>query len=67
MVGDRHRGELQLGCLLHEPVEATGAIEERKLGVQMKMNKVRVRHNTNLASHGGNTKKQSFERFDGEG
>jgi hypothetical protein len=30
--------------------------------VQMKMNKVRVRHDTNLASSGNNTKKQSLRQ-----
>jgi hypothetical protein len=29
---------------VHEPVKAAGAIEQGKLGVQMQMNKIGVRH-----------------------
>ena len=48
MVGDGERGEFQLMRLVHQPVQPAGAIEQRILGVQMEMNKVRVRHAVNL-------------------
>jgi hypothetical protein len=56
-------------CLFHQPVKAAGSIEQRKLGVQMQMNKVRVRHDINLAFYREDTKWQSFKilfrRLDG--
>jgi hypothetical protein len=33
---------------VHEPVQTTSPIEQRVLGVQMEMNKVRVRHGFKL-------------------
>ena len=48
MVGDGQRGEFQFMRLVHQPVQPAGAIEQRILGVQMQMNKVRVRHGTKL-------------------
>src|ERR1017187_10227558 len=42
VVGDGQRGEFQFMRLLDELVHAAGAIEQRILGVQMEMNKVRV-------------------------
>src|ERR1019366_3065065 len=41
-------------------VHTARAIEQGILGVQMQMDKVSVRHDDNLASCGGNTKRQSF-------
>jgi len=48
--------------LFHQPVQTAGAIEQRILGVQMEMNKIRVRHGTNLTSHHRTTKPQSFRQ-----
>ena len=48
VVGDGERGEFQFMGLVHQPVQPAGAIEQRILGVQMEMNKVRVRHGTKL-------------------
>jgi hypothetical protein len=42
--------------LVHQPVHPAGAIEQRILGVQMKMNKVRVRHGGSLTFHRQDTK-----------
>src|SRR5688572_25615105 len=50
VIGDRQRGETQIASLVHQPIEAAGAVEQRILGVQMKMNEVSVRHRTNLAA-----------------
>ena len=44
MIGYRQGRELQLMRFIHEPVHAASAIEQRILGVNMKMNKVSVRH-----------------------
>ena len=44
VIGDGQGGELQFARLLHQPVQAAGAIEQRILGVQMQMNKIGVRH-----------------------
>ena len=44
VVGDRQRRQLQLMGPIHQPVQPTSAIEQGILGVQMQMNKVRVRH-----------------------
>jgi hypothetical protein len=46
--------------LVHQPVQPAGAIEQRILGVQMQMNKVRVRHGGSLTFHHQDTKTQSF-------
>ena len=59
VVGDGERGKFQLMRLVHQPVQPAGAIEQRILGVQMKMDKVRVRHGNNLTSHRQDTKTQS--------
>ena len=48
VVGHRQRGELQLVRLLHQPVQPASPIEQRILGVQMKMDKFRVRHGSSL-------------------
>ena len=48
MIGDRQGGNLQLMRLLHQPVEAAGAIEQRILGVQMEMNKISMRHEATM-------------------
>jgi hypothetical protein len=48
--------------LVHQPVEPAGAIEQRILGVQMKMDKVRVRHEMNLTSNHEDTKTQSSKQ-----
>jgi hypothetical protein len=34
--------------LLHQSIQTAGAIEQRVLGVEMEMNKIRVRHAANL-------------------
>ena len=47
VVGDRQRGKLQLMRLLHQSVETAGPVEQRILGVQMEMDKIRVRHEAN--------------------
>src|SRR5436190_20758898 len=44
MVSERESRKLQLMRLLHQPVQTTGPIEQRILGVQMEMNKLSVRH-----------------------
>ena len=44
VIGDRQRRELQLMRLVHQPVQPASPIEQRILGVQMKMDKFRVRH-----------------------
>jgi hypothetical protein len=49
--------------LVHEPVKAACAIEQRILGVQMQMNKIRVRHETILTLNREDTKRQSFGNF----
>jgi hypothetical protein len=46
--------------LVHQPIHTARAIEQRILGVQMKMNKVSVRHETILSSNHKDTKRQSF-------
>src|SRR5262245_14887722 len=50
VVGYRQRGEFEVVGLLHERLEATRAIEQRVFGVQMKMDKIRVRHRSTLTS-----------------
>ena len=60
VVGDGERGEFQFMGLVHQPVQPAGAIEQRILGVQMEMNKVRVRHEGSLTFHREDTKTQSF-------
>jgi hypothetical protein len=47
--------------LVHQPVQPAGAIEQRILGVQMEMNKVRVRHEDSLTFHREDTKTQSYQ------
>jgi hypothetical protein len=47
--------------LVHQPVQAAGAIEQRILGVQMKMDKIRVRHEESLTFHHQDTKTQSYQ------
>jgi hypothetical protein len=44
--------------LVHQPVQTAGAIEQRILGVQMEMNKIRVRHEDSLTFHRQDTKMQ---------
>jgi hypothetical protein len=46
--------------LVHQPVRPAGAIEQRILGVQMEMNKVRVRHGDSLTSNRQDTKTQKY-------
>src|SRR5207248_10559364 len=48
VVRQRQRGHSQFMRPLHEPVQTTGAIEQRELRMQMEMNKVGMRHNRNL-------------------
>src|SRR6185369_327131 len=48
MIGNRERRKLQFMRLLQQSIQTTGAIEQRVLGVEMEMNKIRVRHATNL-------------------
>ena len=50
VVGDRQRGKSQLMRLVHQPIQSASAIEQRILRVQMKVDKVRVRHAKNLTS-----------------
>ena len=38
VLGDRNRRHLQLDRLIEQLVDAAGAVEQRKLGVQVKMN-----------------------------
>jgi hypothetical protein len=40
--------EIQFMRLFHQPIQAACPIEQRILGVQMQVNKVGVRHNSNL-------------------
>jgi hypothetical protein len=49
--------------LVHQPVQTAGTIEQGILGVQMKTNKVRVRHEDSLTSDCQDTKPQSFENY----
>ncbi len=44
----RQRGEFQFMGLVHQPVEAARPVEQRILGVQMKMDKIRMRHAANV-------------------
>jgi len=64
VVGDGQRGELQFMGLVHQPVQPAGAIEQRILGMEMKMNKVRVRHGHSLAFNPKDTKTQSDRHGD---
>src|SRR5947207_3824315 len=48
VVGNRERGEFEFMGLFHQPVETTGPIEQRIFGVQMEMDKIRVRHGATL-------------------
>ena len=48
VVGDGERGEFQLVGLLQQPIQPARAIEQGILGVEMEMNKDRVRHAGNL-------------------
>ena len=48
VVGKRERGELQIMGLLHQPVQTAGAIQQRILRMQMEVDKVRMRHETNV-------------------
>ena len=48
VVGDGEGGKFQFMGLVHQPVQPAGAIEQGILGVQMEMNKVRVRHGSTL-------------------
>ena len=59
VVGDGQRGKFQFMGLFHQPVQTAGAIEQRILGVQMEMNKVRMRHGDSLTSNHKYTKTQS--------
>ncbi len=61
VIGDGERGELQFMRFFHQPVQPAGAIEQRILGVQMKMNKVRMRHGNRLTLKRRHTKTQSFK------
>ena len=47
VVGDGQGGELEFAGLLHQPVQTAGAIEQGVLGVQMKMDKIGMSHDTN--------------------
>src|SRR6266545_4572441 len=49
VVGDREGGKLQFMRLVHQPVEAAGAVEQRILGVQMEVDKIRMRHEARLS------------------
>ena len=44
VLGDRQRRHLEPGRLVEQLVDAAGAIEQRILGVQMKMNEFLVSH-----------------------
>jgi len=44
VVGERQRGEFQRLRLLHEAVETARPVEQRVLGMQMEMDKIRMRH-----------------------
>ena len=58
VVGDGQCGEFQFMGLVHQPVQPAGAVEQRILGVQVEMNKVRVRHGGSLAFQREDTKTQ---------
>jgi hypothetical protein len=53
--------------LVHRPVQPAGAIEQGILGVQMEMDKVRVRHAGSLTSNRQDTKTQSLRWIITEG
>ena len=59
VVGDGQRGKFQFMRLVHQPVQPAGAIEQGILGVQVQMNKVRVRHGNRL--HSGGKSKQEWD------
>jgi hypothetical protein len=50
VIGDGQRWEFELMRLLHQPVETAGAIEQRILGVQVKVDKFSVRHHQELTA-----------------
>ena len=62
VVGDGQRGKFQFVRLFHQFVQTACAIEQGILGVQVQMNKVRVRHEINLTSNQQDTKPQSFRQ-----
>jgi hypothetical protein len=48
VVGQRERIELQFVRLVHQPVKAAGTVQQAILGMQVEMDKFRVRHRLNL-------------------
>src|SRR5689334_17169341 len=48
VISERERREFQLVCLVHELVQTARPIKERKLRMQMQMNKLSLRHADNL-------------------
>jgi len=63
VIGDRERRESQLVRFVDQPVEAAGAIEQRILGVQMEVDKIRVRHEANYLPTPRGRKKGLFTRL----
>ena len=63
MIGDREGGEFQVAGAGHEAVQAARPIEQGILGVNMQMNKIRVRHDDNVASGRGSDKRETILAF----
>ena len=62
VVGDRQGRKLERMRPLHEPVQPAGSIEQRILGVQVKVNKFRVRHSPTLPPRGNQGQAEVIHR-----